>query len=229
MTDHLDRGRISLLVDRLDQIADWVHDELENAITCQVAFTDKTLARVTSDGETPLAFNERASDCAHELLGSLREWTNYVATEKDLPWPGDGRAPHYAHWLSRHIYDLAGTDLAAEAFTEIIDSYNHATTVVDRPTPKPPPQIDQSDWDEARRLNLNARSCAHMAHTMGADYADLNQRRVKYLADAGIIAPLQVAQGGKRFERIFLLGDVLDAHLRHPKAVDQQRPIDVLS
>lgn len=226
---NLDRSQIRLLVDRLDLIAEWVAEELENAITCQVAFTDKTLARVTADSETPLAFNERASDCAHQLLGTLRSWTNYVATEHALPWPGDGRAPHYARWLARHVFHLASTDQAAQAYTEIIDSYNTATEVVDRPAPKAPRQIDQSEWEEARTLNLNARACAHMAHTMGADYADLTQRRVKYLADAGIITPVQVAQGGKRFERIFLLGDVLDAHIRHPKAVDQQRPIHVLS
>lgn len=213
----LDRSEISLLVDRLDKIVEWVAAELENAITCQTAFTNKTITRVGKDEEVPLAFNERASDCGHQLLGTLRSWTNYVATERHLQWPGDGRAPHFARWLSRHIYDLARTDDAHEAYTEILDSYNWAVTVVDRPAEKPPRQIDEAKWEEARRLNLNARACVQMARTMGAEYADLTQRRVKYLADEEVIAPVWIAKAGRRSERVFLLGDVLDAHLKHPR------------
>ncbi|NKU90788.1 hypothetical protein GS884_25510 [Rhodococcus hoagii] len=215
MTDHLDRAHIRLLVDRLDQIADWVHDELENAITCQVAFTDKTLARVTSDGETPLAFNERASDCAHELLGTLRSWTNYVATEKNLPWPGDGRAPHFARWLSRHIYDVAGTDRAEDAFTEILDAYDNALHTIDRPAQKTR-TIDDEQRTEARALELNAKACADMARTMGGDYRGLTKRRVLHLIDAHAVTPLRHVTAGRWQSPILRLGDVLDAHLDHP-------------
>ncbi|NKS17777.1 hypothetical protein GS490_15775 [Rhodococcus hoagii] len=214
---NLDRSEVSLLVDRLDKIVEWVAAELENAITCQTAFTNKTITRVGKDEEVPLAFNERASDNAHELLGTLRKWTNYVATEHSLAWPGDDRTPHFARWLSRHAFHLARTDDAARAYTEIIDSFNSAVAMVDRPAEKPPRQIDEAKLDEARRLNLNARACVQMAHTMGAEYADLTQRRVKYLADEKVIVPVWIAKAGKRSERVFLLGDVLDAHLHHPK------------
>ncbi|ORM14121.1 hypothetical protein A5N77_03380 [Prescottella equi] len=214
---NLDRSEISLLVDRLDKIVEWVAAELENAITCQTAFTNKSITRVGKDEEVPLAFNERASDCGHQLLGTLRSWTNYVATEHGLPWPGDGRSPHFARWLSHHAFHLARTDDGARAYRQIIDAYNAAVSVVDRPAEKPLRQIDESKWAEARRLNLNARACVQMAHTMGAEYADLTQRRVKYLADEKIIAPVWIAKAGRKTERVFILGDVLDAHLKHPK------------
>lgn len=212
MTDHLDRAHIRLLVDRLDQIADWVHDELENAITCQVAFTDKTLARVTSDGETPLMFNERASNAAHELLGTLRTWTNYVATEKNLPWPGDGRAPHYARWLSRHIYDVAGTDRAADAFTEIIDSYNHAIDTIDRPAERTR-TIDGARVAEARAWELHRAGIETAAREIGGPFTGLTARRVRTLARAGRIQPIRCVVDTRA--EIFLLGEVLDAHLAH--------------
>lgn len=213
MTDHLDRAHIRLLVDRLDQIAHWVHDELENAITCQVAFTDKTLARVTSDSETPLMFNERASNAAHELLCTLRTWTNYVATEKDLPWPGDGRAPHYARWLSRHAFHLASTGRAAQAYTEIIDSYNTAIDTVDRPVEKTR-TIDHSKVEEARAWELNRDGIATAAREIGGPYAGLTARRVRTLSRAGRIEPLRCVVESRA--EIYRLGDVLDAHLLHP-------------
>ncbi|ORL00989.1 hypothetical protein A6F56_01170 [Prescottella equi] len=212
---NLDRSQIRLLVDRLDLIVEWVAEELENAITCQVAFTDKTLARVTSDGETPLAFNERASDCAHQLLGTLRAWTNHVATEKGLPWPGDGRAPHFARWLSRHIYDVAGTDQAGDAFTEILDAYDNALHTIDRPAQKTR-TIDDEQRTEARALELNAKACADMARTMGGDYRGLTKRRVLHLIDAQAVTPLRHVTAGRWQSPILRLGDVLDAHLDHP-------------
>ncbi|MBM4489694.1 hypothetical protein GS471_16990 [Rhodococcus hoagii] len=210
---NLDRSQIRLLVDRLDLIVKWVHDELENAITCQVAFTDKTLARVTSDGETPLAFNERASDCAHELLGTLRSWTNYVATEQRLPWPGDGRAPHFAHWLSRHIYDVAGTDRAGDAYTEIVDAYNQAIDTIDRPAEKTR-VIDDAKVHEARAWELHRDGIQTAARQIGGPYTGLTARRVRTLARAGRIQPIRCVVETRA--EIYRLGDVLDAHLAHP-------------
>ncbi|NKW34842.1 hypothetical protein GS942_23420 [Rhodococcus hoagii] len=214
---NLDRSQIRLLVDRLDLIVEWVAEELENAITCQVAFTDKTLARISSDGENPLMFNERASNAAHELLGTLRTWTNYVATEKGLPWPGDGRAPHYARWLSRHIYDVAGTDRAGEAFTEILDAYDNALHTIDRPAQKTR-LIDDAKVHEARAWELHRDGIQAAAREIGGPYTGLTARRVRTLARAGRIQPLRCVVETRA--EIYRLGDVLDAHLAHP----QRRP-----
>lgn len=211
----LDRSEISLLVDRLDKIVEWVAAELENAITCQTAFTNKTITRVGKDQEVPLAFNERASDCAHQLLGTLRSWTNYVATERRLPWPGAGRAQHFARWLSRHVYDVARTDRAPDAYTEILDAYDNALHTIDRPAQKVR-VIDDEQRTEARALELNAKACADMARAMGGDYRGLTKRRVLHLVDTHAVTPLRHVTAGRWQSPILRLGDVLDAHLIHP-------------
>ncbi|QDP12571.1 hypothetical protein FNU77_24075 [Prescottella equi] len=210
---NLDRSEVSLLVDRLDKIVEWVAAELENAITCQTAFTNKTITRVGKDEEVPLAFNERASDCAHELLGTLRKWTNYVATEHSLAWPGDGRTPHFARWLSRHAFHLARTDDAARAYTEIIDSFNSAVAVVDRPAEKTR-SIDDEKVEEARAWELNRDGIETAARQIGGPYTGLTARRVRTLARAGQIYPIRCVVETRA--EIYRLGDVLDAHLAHP-------------
>lgn len=211
----LSGSEISLLTDRLDKIADWVCTELETVITNQTAYTDKTLTRISSDDEVPLSFNEHASDFAHDLLGTLRAWTNYVAAERDLAWPGDGRAPHFARWLSRHVNDLARTDQAALAYDQIIGLYDNAFKIVDRP-PDRIRTIDDEQLAEARDLKLNAKACADMGRTMGDEYRTLTKRRVLYLVDAQAVAPVGHTKVGRWESPILRLGDVLDAHLTHP-------------
>ncbi len=215
MTDHLDRGRISLLVDRLDQIVDWVHDELENAITCQVAFTDRHWLASPPTAKPHSPSTNAPATASHELLGTLRSWTNYVATEQRLPWPGDGRAPHFARWLSRHIYDVAGTDRAGEAFTEILDAYDNALHTIDRPAQKTR-TIDDEQRAEARALELNAKPAPTWPARWGGDYRGLTKRRVLHLIDAHAVTPLRHVTAGRWQSPILRLGDVLDAHLDHP-------------
>lgn len=214
---NLTRSEIDLLIDRLDLIAEWVCPELETVITNQVVYTDKTLTRVSADDEVPLSFNEHASDFAYDLLGTLRAWTNYVAAERAISWPGDGRAPHFARWLSRHINDLARTDQAQPAYTQIIGLYNAAFKIVDRP-PARTRTIDDEQLSEARNLELNAKTCADMARTMGDEYRALTKRRVLHLVDTKAVTPLRYTKAGRWESPILRLGDVLDAHLTHPAA-----------
>ncbi|RVW06528.1 hypothetical protein [Rhodococcus spongiicola] len=209
MTD-LDHTQIRLLVDRLDQIAGWIHLELENTITRQIVFTEKALTRVTTRDEVPLAFNERASDFAHELAGTLRAWTNYVATERNLPWPGDGRAPHFARWLSRHAYDLAATEQATDAYDQILEVYKAAFAIIDRPKAKQR-SIDDEQLAQARNLELNARGCVQVAKQLGRWHDQLTQSRIKYLTKTKVLTPLRTTRINGTLTNIYRLGDVLEA------------------
>ncbi|WP_231611024.1 hypothetical protein [Rhodococcus sp. CX] len=213
----LDASEVSLLIDRLDKIATWVCAELETVITNQVAYTDKTLTCISTDGEVPLSFNDHASEFAYDLLGTLRNWTNYVANERALPWPGDGRAPHFARWLSRHANELARTEQATLAYNQIISLYDAAFKIVDRP-PTRTRTINNDQLAEARKLELNAKACADMARTMGAEYRSLTKRRVLHLIDTEAVTPLRHVKAGRWKSPILRLGDVLDAHLTHPTA-----------
>lgn len=214
---HLDNTQISLLVDRLDQIAGWVTEELDNAITGQTVFRDKTLGTPGSN-ETPLAFNERASDFAHELLGTLRAWTNHVATQRGLPWPGDGRTPHYARWLSTHVYDLARTDQADDAYTEIIGAYEAVFNVIDRPKVRER-YVDDEKVDQCRDLELSARDCVQVAKRLGRWHNQLTQTRIKNLTKANVLTPLHQTRVSGTLTNIYRLGDVLAA-----TRIDDEQP-----
>lgn len=214
-TDHLylDRDTLRLLSDRLGKVRDWVAAELENAITNQVAFTNKTIQRATKDDEVPLAFNVRASDVAYQLTGTLRGWVLHVCTARDLPWPGEGRAPHFAVWLDRHLIDLALTEEAPTAYAQIIEAFDAAWTTIDRP-PVREYKIDNAKVDAARTLELHADGIAAAAREIGGSYSGLNARRVRTLAKANRVTAVRCVVATRA--EVYVLGEVLDAHLAHP-------------
>ncbi|MFC7450533.1 hypothetical protein [Rhodococcus daqingensis] len=134
-TDHfyLDRSTRSLLSTRLGEIRDWLVDELDNAITRQTAFGSGQAIRHGQNDDPADVFDLNASDVAHDLLGTLRTWTNHVCTRRHLAWPGDGRAQHFAGWLDRHLIDLALTEQAQTATDQITDVWKRAKAAIDTP------------------------------------------------------------------------------------------------
>ena len=139
MTDdnYLSRAEIQLLSGRLKEIAEWVVEELDNAICRQTAFNapygDDASRR--SDDVADM-FNNTASVVAHDLHDVLRAWVEHVCTRKHFPWPGDQRATGYAKWLDRHLIDLALTEEAPQAMDEICDAWKRAKRAIDRPAPQ---------------------------------------------------------------------------------------------
>lgn len=110
--------------------------ELDTAITRQTAFGDFTDARPTDPDEAPLEFNDHASDIATELHGAVRNAVLAVCTQqKQLTWPGEGRAPAYARWLDRHIIDIALTETARDIDRHIHAAVKRARAAIDRPAP----------------------------------------------------------------------------------------------
>ncbi|WP_027500418.1 hypothetical protein [Rhodococcus sp. UNC363MFTsu5.1] len=134
-TDHfyLDRSARSLLSTRLGEIRDWLVDELDNAITRQTAFGSGQATRHGQNDDPADVFDLNASDVAHDLFGTLRAWTYHVCTERQLPWPGEGRASHFAGWLDGHLIDLALTEQAPTAVDEITDAWKRAKSAIDTP------------------------------------------------------------------------------------------------
>lgn len=131
--DHffLERPAIKLLSTRLREIP-WITAELDTAITRQVAYADKT-THIARPAETPLVFSEDASEAAYVLLDTLRTWAHQIATNRHRPWPGEGRAPHFATWIDKHLIDLALCEDAPEAFDEICAAWKQAKQAIDRP------------------------------------------------------------------------------------------------
>lgn len=158
-SDHLylDRSAIQLLSTRLRDILDRLLDELDNVITRQVAFSDRSAERSGTDSETPLAFNDHASEISWALRDTVRSWTLHVCTARNLTWPGDGRAAHFASWLDKHLIDLALTSEAPQAFDEISHIWKEVCIVVDRPGSKEFVGRCQSDAPEVRCTGIYVR------------------------------------------------------------------------
>ncbi|MDF3309768.1 hypothetical protein P3H15_32640 [Rhodococcus sp. T2V] len=130
---YLDRSARSLLSTRLQEIRDWIVDELDNAITRQTALGTQETTRQARSDDTADVLDLNASDAAHDLHGTLRVWTHHVCTARKLPWPGEGRAQHFARWLDGHVIDLALTEQAPVAVDEITDAWKRAKDAIDPP------------------------------------------------------------------------------------------------
>ena len=131
--------------------------------------------------------------------------------------PGRPRPPappstaDLALWLRRHFIALAMTPGAEDALRDIQDARRALTVHVCPPAPRLP-ALDERRHAQARALQLNARGVAALAAELGEEYRNLTQRRVRYLADHGHIRPMP----GLSTARVFVVGQVLDAHLAVP-------------
>lgn len=130
---YLSRAAIQLLSTRLRELRDWVCESLDDTICREVAFTDRNPGNRT---ETPLVFNENASEAATILNGTLRAWVEHTVTHSTHQWPGTLRTTEYAHWLDRNLIDLAKTEEAPQADDEITDAWRQAKRAIDRPEPQ---------------------------------------------------------------------------------------------
>ncbi|MFT4202179.1 hypothetical protein [Gordonia sp. (in: high G+C Gram-positive bacteria)] len=126
----LSRADRRALSDRLRQIPIWLTTELDTAICREVAMSES--AAVRAPGETPLVFNDRASQAAHHLLDTLGYWVEEICTLANLDWPGSGRADHYAKWLDWHLIDLAKLPEGQRAHRDIDQAINRAIAAVDK-------------------------------------------------------------------------------------------------
>lgn len=165
---YLERHEIQTLSTRLRELRDWVCEALDLTICRQVAFTDRQQGHRT---EPPVVFNEHASDVAHHLHGTLRFWVEHICTHSTRPWPGEHRAKEYASWIDRHLIDLAKTEQATDAATQITDAWKAAKQAIDRPEDKEFAGPCQSDTDGVTCEGIYCRRNADIKHctTCGLD------------------------------------------------------------
>lgn len=104
--------------------------DLELAITRQTQFGTKGGgSRAT---ETPVAFDQRASEAAQHLKGVLVTWAILIAEETGAELPADDLA-RIAAWLRPRVGWLRHHVAGAEAWDEILQAVKEARHVVDRP------------------------------------------------------------------------------------------------
>lgn len=127
----LDRTQVNALATRLRDITGWAAEALDDLICRQVSRDDNE--RPTR--ERPLAFHQPASDLATDILGCLRTWAHTICETQHLAWPGEQRIAGWAHWLNRHLIDLARHDQALAAYDEITDCHQRLLRMIDIPSP----------------------------------------------------------------------------------------------
>ena len=130
---YLDRPLIKILTKRLNDIATWLADALDDVVA-------RDTARERNDGgksaDIPLVFHDKAGDAALELCGTLQVWVDSICQKrKELPWPGTLRSKQSALWIRAHIVDLALCEDAFQAFDEISDARKRAVHFTDIPMP----------------------------------------------------------------------------------------------
>ena len=128
-TTGMERTHIRALSDRLKDLAGWAGEALDDLIVRQVS----RQSGQRPSGERPLEFNDRASELAAEVHGTLRAWAETVCATQPPPWPGEQRIPGWAKWLDRHLVDLARCEDAIVAFDELSDCHKRVLRAVDIP------------------------------------------------------------------------------------------------
>lgn len=227
---YLPRHDQQALLDQLRQVPALVED-LTIAITRQDRLTAVGPRTSRGDDVQPLPFNEHASDAAAYLQFVLANWVVTTCYNRDI----DYDRPHsdaltLARWLRDHIIDIALTEQSTipnpyiEGSVDILVDVRAAIRNGNRACggPKDRAVIETSPHDAARARysTLHAsgieKAAKDMVRNGFTDYRYLTEQRVYRLARAGAITPDRHITLDGRETALYMLGDVLDAHLKYP-------------
>ncbi|MBP2208180.1 hypothetical protein JOJ86_005906 [Rhodococcus percolatus] len=213
--DHFYLPRIDqrALVDLLRAVPPLVED-LAISITRQDRPSRGGLRISTGDREQPLPYNEKASEVADELHQELARWVRHVCEERSIDYDGTNATVSIARWLDRHIVSLAMTEGADSALIDIRAVFERARRATDSP-PERSRRIDDAKHIAARNTELHRDGIAKAARELGEQYAGLTAERVNTLRRKGAIHAVRSVIATRA--EIFILGEVLDAHLANPR------------
>lgn len=186
-------------------------DDLVDAIACRTRLTGPSEYR--RPGYRPTAYNTAASAASDHLHAVLVSWVRLVCEQRALDYTGPTSTAGLARWLDRNLVALAMTEGVESAPAEIRAAVESAVNIVCPPLRQQPISPDQ--LSQARNARLNASGIAALAKELGDDYKGLTVRRLQTLRDAGRIVPIP-GPWSPDFPEMFIVGDVLDAHLAHP-------------
>lgn len=227
---HLTKSAIRELAASLREIPD-LAEELAITRTGQARTGRRADYRARRrPGAQPLPYNPVAAQVADHLHAVLVGWVRLVCEQRGLTYLGSTTTAGLARWLDANIIAFAMTEGVQSAPEEIARAVRAAVSIICPPAA--PVEFDASMIRQARSRRLNASGIATLAKELGGDYRTLTVRRVQTLRDAGRITPVP---GPWRlgWPEVFVVGDVLDQHLVHPRRprsgggspVDKARPL----
>lgn len=210
---YLDRVQLRELAELLREIPDLVQD-LGIAVTRQSRLGSPGDYRMhRRPGEQPLPYNPAAARARDELHAVLVAWVRLVCEQRVIEYAGPVSTPGLARWLDRHLIALAMTEGASGAPDEIRGVVQAALWVVC--PPKSPIVFDETKLEQARRQRLNVSGIVALAKELDETYRNLTVRRIQTLRNAGKVDPVP-GPWAPGWPELYVVGEVLDAHLAHP-------------
>ena len=159
-----------------------------------------------------LPFHVGAFDAMLALHAELVSWIKLVCEQRATQEPEAGDLVTAAKWLRTNIITLAMTEGAETASQRIRDLVKDCERQIDLP-PDDDIVIDPARLRAANGQVLTSYQIERIATKLGAVGQGLNHNRVDFLARRGGLKPCAVDEQ----TRFYRLGEVLAAHLRHPR------------
>ncbi|WP_458687342.1 hypothetical protein [Nocardia tengchongensis] len=214
-----DSAHLYLEVPALRELADLLAcipglvDDLEDSVNgrARLGAANTRLSGRTSD--QPLPFSVGAAKVRDHLHATLVGWVRLVCEQRALDYSGPTSTAGLATWLRANLIALAMTEGVESAPVDIRSAVEAAERVI-----CPPAQrfvVDDASIEAARRARLNVSGIATLAKELGEPFRTVTVRRIQTLRDAGKVAPVP-GPWAPDWPELFLVGDVLDAHLEHP-------------
>lgn len=192
-------------------------DDLTDAICRQSVRSRKDTTahrrRRKLDGRAP--HDEGAQLVADGLHGALSTAIRHATEERGLPYPSGCRSMvGMCVWLRRNMIAFAMSEGSTEWADDIVAWSWRVVQVVDLP-PDDYVHIDPAQVKRANAQVVTLGTIDVVARWLGDLGVGLNARRLRTLAAREQVRPDgEDAATGTKFYR---LGDVLDAHHRHPR------------
>lgn len=205
----LDRDDQHRLVEALREIPDLLEPLALAIVRGDRQGFDAATCRTAPQSKPPVDYGAQAM--ADDLHNILTGWVRIVCEQRVMDPPAVATIPAAAKWLDRNVVALAMTVGAPEAYREI----THAVAALQRRLDRPGDgTLTEDELTTANRQILTAYQVDKVVPLLGERGEGLNRRRVELLDKAGVLTGTRDRDTGTRFYR---LGDILEAHARHPR------------
>ncbi|MFE2956571.1 hypothetical protein [Nocardia tengchongensis] len=208
-----------LAVDALRELAELLAgipslaEDLEDSVNGRARLGAANTRLSGRSSDQPLPFSVGAANVRDHLHACLVGWVRLVCEQRAIGYSGPTSTAGLAAWLRTNLIALAMTEGVESAPVDLRSAVEAAERVV-----CPPAHhyvLDAAAVAAARRARLNVSGIVTLAKELGDPFRTVTVRRIQTLRDAGKVAPVP-GPWAPDWPELFLVGDVLDAHLNHP-------------
>ncbi|MFE3799050.1 hypothetical protein [Nocardia tengchongensis] len=208
-----------LTVDALRELAELLAgipslaEDLEDSVNGRARLGAANTRLSGRSSDQPLPFSVGAANVRDHLHACLVGWVRLVCEQRAIGYSGPTSTAGLAAWLRTNLIALAMTEGVESAPADLRSAVEAAERVVCPPAHRY--VLDAAAVAAARRARLNVSGIVTLAKGLGDPFRTVTVRRIQTLRDAGKVAPVP-GPWAPDWPELFLVGDVLDAHLNHP-------------